>query len=255
MPLSLCVAKLLAATNWTAIIVAALGSSALGAIVGGYLTTRMQGRHEREEAWRTRLIDAADSLDQTLTEALTTLGRLLPRVARGEERLRAEDGALTQEAAKNLDTVRALMTQAELQLSHMELLVTGDAKVYQLAFRTMRLIDFASALARCSSSPRLTIQALIAERDDTGAGFQLLVDADDASRFGFVQTLMEWEAFPPVFEPSSDLIVAQWARQAHQFAASSVHDYMQAARQYIEQYSLNQGRPTVTERARQMLAR
>jgi hypothetical protein len=43
--------------TWAAVILAALGSSALGAIVGGFLTTSLRGRIERDEAWRTRLLD------------------------------------------------------------------------------------------------------------------------------------------------------------------------------------------------------
>jgi hypothetical protein len=63
---------------WLAVLLAVLGSSAVRAIAGGYLTTRMRGRIEREEAWRTPLVTAADDLNLHLAQALWTLGQLFP---------------------------------------------------------------------------------------------------------------------------------------------------------------------------------
>jgi VIT1/CCC1 family predicted Fe2+/Mn2+ transporter len=64
----------MAADTWTGIIIAALSSSALGAIVGGYITQRVQTHHEREEAWRNRLIDASHDLSLVLVGAFSSLG-------------------------------------------------------------------------------------------------------------------------------------------------------------------------------------
>jgi hypothetical protein len=90
--------------TWAAILFAVLGSSALGAIFGGYVTTRMRGRLEREEAWRTRLIEAADNLNGALSRVLRTLGNLLGGALRGEP-LRSEDGTLTEPTAAALESV------------------------------------------------------------------------------------------------------------------------------------------------------
>jgi hypothetical protein len=59
-----------------AIIVAALGSSAVGAIVGGFLTTWLRGRIERDEAWRTRLLESGSALGTELSDVFTAGGRI-----------------------------------------------------------------------------------------------------------------------------------------------------------------------------------
>lgn len=48
-------------TNWGVVLVTALGGSIIGGVCGGLLTTWLRGRIERDEAWTTRLIDAADT--------------------------------------------------------------------------------------------------------------------------------------------------------------------------------------------------
>ena len=107
--------------TWAAILFAVLGSSALGAIFGGYVTTRMRGRLEREEAWRTRLIEAADNFNGVLSRMLRTLGTLIPRASRGELPLRRDDGTPTEDTAAALESVWALLMEAEVLLSHLEL--------------------------------------------------------------------------------------------------------------------------------------
>ena len=90
--------------TWAAILFAVLGSSALGAIFGGYVTTRLRGRLEREEAWRTRLIEAADNFNGAISRTLWTLGGLLPSASIGAIPLRNEDGTLAEDAAAALHT-------------------------------------------------------------------------------------------------------------------------------------------------------
>jgi hypothetical protein len=47
--------------SWSAVAGAVLGSSVLGSVVGGCLTAWVSGKMARDEAWRTRLIDAIDA--------------------------------------------------------------------------------------------------------------------------------------------------------------------------------------------------
>jgi hypothetical protein len=119
--------------TWTGLLVAVLGSSALGAIFGGYLTTRMRGRIEREEAWRSRLFEATDEFSRVLVTALRALGGLLPSASRGERRLREENGELTEETARTASSLSDLLDATELRLGHLELLVGQDSAVYQPA--------------------------------------------------------------------------------------------------------------------------
>jgi hypothetical protein len=157
-----------AASTWTAVLIAALGSSAIGAIVGGYMTTRMRGRFEREEAWRTRLITAADDLNNTLVQALWALGSLLPSVARGERRLRNDDGTLTEEATTSIKSLRDLQDQAEVALVRVELLYSSSSAVYQHALEVRRLIGSSISAAECRPRAVNLIKAVLAERETGG---------------------------------------------------------------------------------------
>jgi hypothetical protein len=84
--------------SWSAIVGVVLGSSALGAIVGGMITTRMRGRIERDEAWRTRLVDASEGFLLQLDRTTGTIpyGWLIE--VESDERPLRSDGKLTTEA-------------------------------------------------------------------------------------------------------------------------------------------------------------
>jgi hypothetical protein len=114
-------------TSWTGIVLAVLGSSAVGAIAGGYLTTRLRGDIERDEAWRTRLIDAADGF---LAQLATTLNAIphswLVAIESGDQDLRADDG-LTAPALQVAAAFESERTQLMPLFSRLELLFGADA--------------------------------------------------------------------------------------------------------------------------------
>jgi hypothetical protein len=86
------VAAAAGATSWSAIVLAVLGSSAVGAIAGGYLTTRLRGTIERDEAWRTRLIDCADTFLSQLGRTVTAIPHSwLAAVQEGKDSIRIDD--------------------------------------------------------------------------------------------------------------------------------------------------------------------
>jgi hypothetical protein len=101
------------------LIVAVLGSSALGAVVGGTLTTWLRGRIEREEAWRTRLLDAASSLGTDLSQLLLRSALIRTRLD-GGDRWNPEEEASTplmhayKEQGDAWDRVRISLTPVQI---------------------------------------------------------------------------------------------------------------------------------------------
>jgi hypothetical protein len=86
------------------------------------MTTRMRGRLERAEAWRNRLLEAADDLNQTLVQALGTWGPYVASVARGEVRIRDESGRFTRKTTAEMRAAEALLHEVRVRLGRLELL-------------------------------------------------------------------------------------------------------------------------------------
>jgi hypothetical protein len=220
--------------TWAAILFAVLGSSALGAIFGGYVTTRMRGRLEREEAWRTRLIEAADNLNGALSRALRTLGNLL--APSGRPPFRSEDGTITEPTAAALESVWALLNEVGVLLSHLELLFSADSNVYSEGLETMRLIQRTAGLLEGRAAAQHLIEAVVAERATRGAGKRLLREVGSPGYIDHLEILTTQWLGPDSFDPSDDANVAQWARELHLLAGRRAHAYSQAAHAYIEAY-------------------
>ena len=221
--------------TWAAILFAVLGSSALGAIFGGYVTTRMRGRLEREEAWRTRLIEAADNLNGALSRVLRTLGNLLGG-ALSREPLRSEDGTLTEPTAAALESVWALLNEVGVSLSHLELLFSADSNVYSEGIETMRLIQRTAGLLDGRPPAQHLIKAVVAERATPGAGKSLLWKVGSAGYLDHLEILITEGSGPLSFDPADDVNVAQWAKELHLLAGRRAHAFSQAAHAYIEAY-------------------
>jgi hypothetical protein len=221
--------------TWAAILFAVLGSSALGAIFGGYVTTRMRGRLEREEAWRTRLIEAADNLNAALARVLRTLGGLVGRASIGELPLRREDGTPTEQTAAALESVWTQLNDVEVLLSHLELLFSADSVVYREGYQTMRLVQRTAGLLDERRPAQHLIEAVLAERETPGAGRSLLLDVEPRY-LDHLEVLITQGSGPDSFDPADDANVAQWAKELHVLAGRRVHAYSQAAHAYIEAY-------------------
>jgi hypothetical protein len=79
-------------TNWAVVLVTALGSSIIGGVCGGLLTTLLRGRIEKDQATTTRLIDAADGyLEQRVRANVVAMETL--------ELLRDQDAGAWEEEA------------------------------------------------------------------------------------------------------------------------------------------------------------
>jgi hypothetical protein len=141
-----------AADSWGTIALAALGSSALGAIVGGLLTTWFRGRFEREEAWRTRLIDAADSLSAAMANTLLLGGELLWDYEQEAAALRDAKGNLTESGRERAREVRHSNNAARVLLTRVQLLYGGGSPAYQAAWGTLGNVK--DCLAVLEKEPR-----------------------------------------------------------------------------------------------------
>ena len=82
-------------TNWAVLLITALGASFVGGVLGGALTTWMRGRIEREEAWRTRLIEAADEFMRLNAKSGLQGGVCLHRFKDPDAHMMDGDGEIT----------------------------------------------------------------------------------------------------------------------------------------------------------------
>jgi hypothetical protein len=196
----------------------------------------MRGRLEREEAWRTRLIEAADNLNGALSRVLRILGNLLASASSGRTPLRSEDGTATELTAAALESVWALLNEVGVLLSHLELLFSADSNVYSEGIETMRLIQRTAGLLDGRPPALHLIKAVVAERATPGAGKSLLWKVGSAGYLDHLEILITGGSGPDSFDPSDDANVAQWARELHLLAGKRAHAYSQAAHAYIEAY-------------------
>lgn len=104
-------------SQWSLLIVAALGSSALGAIFGGFITTWLRGRIEREEAWRTRLLDSASVLGTELSELMLSAGKVVHSV---EKKGVPEPG--------EIEEVKLAWNRVRTSLTPVQILFGGQSK-------------------------------------------------------------------------------------------------------------------------------
>ena len=127
-------------TSWTGILLAVLGSSALGAVAGGYLTTRLRGGIERDEAWRTRLIDAADSFLTQLSRSVNAIPySWLAGIENGDEALTNDDDIRTPRALEIAVEFEEERRQLIPLLSRVELLFGAEAS--EAATEAVRIVD------------------------------------------------------------------------------------------------------------------
>ena len=122
-------------SDWTTVALAALGSSAIGAILGGFLTTWLRGRIERDEDWRTRLIESVDELGAALSELMLHMGRVAGELRRGA---RPTDDQVEQSVAA-WTSAMGKMTRVEILFTHeSRTFVNADTLLYLI--RDMRRI-------------------------------------------------------------------------------------------------------------------
>lgn len=223
------------------VLVAALTSGALGAIVGGYLTVRVRGRIEREEAWRARLIEAADELTKVLVAALNREGNLLTLASRGDRQLFGRHMKVRSETEETLNWIGDRLREAWVALGRVELLFTEDSKAYEHGVQTIKLIGKAVALVRGLTAPQALVKAALAERRASGSGIGLLVDPRDSKD---MMALLARPTLPDAFDPRDNLNVIRWALEIHEAASENAHEYMRAARGQIERYRSFQSWPS-----------
>jgi hypothetical protein len=167
------VAALIAAApdSWFALVVAALGSSAVGAVVGGLLTTWVRGRFEREEAWRTRLIEAADGLSAATAGALLLGGELVWEYEQPASALRDKTGKLTQSGIARISEVRRANNDARVLLTRVQLLFGGGSATYASANESLsklrELLALLEGRAEQLSGLDIVTPASIGERAKT----------------------------------------------------------------------------------------
>ena len=227
------------ASPWTGIIVAALGSSALGAIAGGYMTTRMQGRQEREEAWRTRLIEASLEVTGLLLQSISALHATFAKVSGGEMSLRDASGAPSKEATAATANCWNIQRQATLANGQLDLLVNDKkSDLAQLSYEVLYSIRFAISFLELNPFAEQFAKAVMAEREAAGAGFTQLpaLGVEYVAVFGLLRNPLR--PIPSRLDAEDDQNVVMWASALTLVANARLDDFTAAARDYIENYRL-----------------
>jgi hypothetical protein len=215
--------------TWPQLVLAALGSSAIGAVVGGILTTRMRGAIEREEAWRTRIIEAADDVASALSQADLDFNAILFRdIADGRRQLRAPDGALEKDVSASLRACLDGVRRANKLLSRVELLYGPESPAHGHALATVYGLSGTVRLLEGNARAHRAVLAVIATYTQDSRTIEELTGRDDVARSRYLLLLSQGD-LPTEFRPDDDASVAAWALRLHDGAADTFHQFVSAA--------------------------
>lgn len=196
-----------------------LGSSALGAIAGGYLTTRLRGDIERDEAWRTRLVDCADAFLAQLGRTVSAIPHSwLAEVEEGKDSIRP-NGRLTGTASRVLADFEKERKDLLPLMSSVELLFGPEAGVPAKA--AVRTVVNASEVLRGAA----WIPDGVVRYGAEGLGIN-------------VETSV---AEPDAFDPDDDASVALWARELVESVEKHQRDVLRACSAQIGSRHPSQG--------------
>ena len=220
--------------GWPAIAVAALGSSALGAIFGGYITTWLRGRIEHDEAMRTRLIEAADTFVDDMSKALLALrSSILYDAADGRRKLRDTDGELTDDVADAIKATREYSQKAHTALTRVELLYSTRVEgPYDEGLMAVDCLNGCLGLLEGKSTSQAAVRAaLLLRGGDATRALELLGRSSAAYRRAMA--LVEEGLPADEFSPDDDASVASWACTLRQMAADQTHAFVTEAQKVI----------------------
>jgi hypothetical protein len=216
---------------WPQLMLAALGSSAIGAVVGGILTTRMRGTIEREEAWRTRIIEAADDVASALSQADLDFNAILFRdAADGRRQLRAPDGTLEKDVSGSLRACLDGVRRANKLLSRVELLYGPESQTHRHALATVYGLSGSVRLLEGNLRAHRAVLAVIATRAEDSHTIEELIGRDDVAHSRY-RLLLSQGDLPTEFRPDDDASVAAWALRLHDGAADAFHEFVREASQ------------------------
>jgi hypothetical protein len=106
--------------TWATLVLAIIGGGAVGTV----LTTFWRIRHERAEAWRTRLLDAADDFTTGALQALMKLEYVNDWLWHSHE---AGEGYLSEKEAAAMREADGLIQEARSRLARIQLLFGGKS--------------------------------------------------------------------------------------------------------------------------------
>lgn len=215
--------------GWAGVVTAALGSSAVGAVVGGMLTTWLRGRLEREEAWRTRLIEAADDVATALSQADLDFNAILVRdVAEARRPLRDLDGTFTKEVAESLTASMNGIRRANRFLTRVELLYGRESAAYAGALDAVYGLSGSVRLLEGNPRAQRAVQAALAERRGDNEERHRLIADDDVAESRY-RALISRRNLPDDFDPDDGISAARWALRLHEGAVASFRAFMKGA--------------------------
>jgi hypothetical protein len=217
--------------GWTQVAVALLGSSAIGAVVGGSLTTVLRGQIEREEAWRTRMIEAADNVASALSQAdLDFNAILIGDVAEARLPLHESDGALSKTVANSIRVSMKGTREANKLLSRVELLYGHDSMAYQQGLGAIYTLSGSIRLLEGNVRAQRAVRAVLAARRGDAEERDRLIARDEVADRRY-QALISAKELPEDFDPEDGPSVAAWALLLHDAAVRSFRLFIKGAQE------------------------
>jgi hypothetical protein len=215
------------AAGWTGIVLAAIGGGGIGGVIGGYLQVVKRGRIERAEQWRTRLIEASEEFQKSVTETLLEFDPAMLRDAiDGKSPLFEENGEPTPGTADIVHKTREELVGARRLLARIQLLYgTGsstpppaqaDRGAYLQALTALDCIRTSIALLEERGRPQPAVRAVLALQQ----GEDLLDAFSETSwrEHRAALAVREYERSMPLptglptdFDPADDRSHASWA--------------------------------------------
>jgi hypothetical protein len=215
--------------GWAQVAAAVFGSSALGAVVGGILTTWLRGRIEREEAWRTRMIEAADDVASALSQAdLDFNAILIGDVAEARHPLRNSDGTLSKKVAGSMKASLEGVRKANQLLTRIELLYGHDSVPYKEALAAIYGLSGCVRLLEGNARAQRAIQAVLADRRGDTEERDRLVTRDEVAQTRYNGLVLEPD-LPDDFDAELGPSVAAWVLKLHDAAVKSFHAFVRGA--------------------------
>ena len=215
--------------GWAEVAAAALGSSAIGAVVGGIMTTWLRGRIERDEAWRTRMIEAADDLASALSQAdLDFNAILIGDVAEARRPLRNPDGTLSKDVARSMKASLDGVRKANRLLTRVELLYGRDSVAYREALSAIYGLSGTVRLLEGNPRAQRAIQAVVANRRGDAKKRDELITRDEVAENRY-RALLSEQDLPEDFDSQAGASVATWALKLHDSAVASFRRFMRGA--------------------------
>lgn len=113
-----------------------------------------------------------------------------------------------------------------------------DSDAYQQALESMSFSRHALGLIEGHPQPEELVKAVITASKDQRPVVSLLAPETTSAERAIATKILGREDLPADFDPNDTKSVVSWVDVFREYAGEDAHDFMRAARSYIEKYQL-----------------